>query len=538
MTRKFNFLCTLSLLILFSTLAVAQPDANPTSEEGVMQQTEETKGKYPERPNDMWELGLNVGHTILGGDVFPNFPSGFGAGFHVRRALGYTLSLRGGYTFHRMSGSDFYTSQQTLTRNRAITELGYSSFLENYQTTLQDINLELLVNLNNLKFHKSTSKWGWYAGAGLSYHFYNVKHDALDKNNNNQKYDYTELNAAIAARNDVSREDMTIVNRILDGEYETAQSTAKNFEIPQSAGLSIVTGVSYKINEKINVSFDNKIIFSLQDNLDGVKTTLSNSNNDLFMYNNLRLNFNLGDAKKQSEPLYWLNPLDGPYDMIANNTQRLDNLGNLLADQDGDGVPDKLDKEANTPAGAIVNTKGETLDSDGDGVADYLDKQPFSEPGKTVDANGVYTPTNPGYVTKQEVEKMAKNNDWKNKPVSVNTNIPAASASSWFLPMIHFDNNSAAIKPTYYAQLHHVATVMQKNPSITVVVQGHASATSSVQHNLGLSQRRAENAAKFLSENYGISSSRLVIKYDGEAVPLKGANPSNYMNRRVEFSVQ
>lgn len=532
MTRKFNFLCTLSLLMLFSTLAVAQPDANPTSEEGVMQQTEVTKGKYPERPNDMWELGLNVGHAIMGADVFPNLPGGFGAGFHVRRALGYTLSLRGGYTFHRMSGVDFYQSETSNLRSRTINQLGYPSFVENHQTTLHDINLELLVNLNNLKFHKSTSKWGFYAGTGLSYHLYNVKYDAKDANGNN--YDFTQLTNAIAARGDVSRDDLSIVKGILDGNYETEQLTEKNFEYQQAPGVSLVTGISYRVNEKINLSLDNKLVFSFQDNLDGIRDA---GKNDAFLYNNIRLNFNLGDAKKQSEPLYWLNPLDGPYDMIANNTQRLDNLGNLLADQDGDGVPDKLDKEANTPAGAIVNTRGETLDSDGDGVADYLDKQPFTEPGKTVDASGVYTAPTPNYVTKADVQKMADENDWKNKPVDNSSNTTTA-ASSWFLPMIHFDNGSSTIKPAYYAQLHHVATVMQKNPSLTVVVEGHASTTSSVQTNLNLSKKRAENAAKFLSENYGISSSRLIIKYEGETNPLKGSQGSNHMNRRVEFKVQ
>ncbi len=530
MTRKFNFLSTLSLLIFFSTLAVAQPDAT-LSEEGVTQETEVTKGKYPERPNDMWELGLNVGHSMMGGDVFPKFPSGFGAGFHVRKALGYTLSLRGGYTFHRMTGLDFYPTAPTASRNRTIEELGYAGFVENYQTTLHDISLEAIFNLNNLKFHKSTSKWGFYAGAGISYHLYDVKYDAKDAAGN--IYDYTALATAIGARgDDVSRDDLTIIEGIHDGEYETEQLTERNFEIEQSPGMSLVTGVSYKISEKINISLDNKLIFSLQDNLDGVKS--GGTNNDAFLYNSLRLNFNLGDAKKQSEPLYWLNPLDGPYDMIANNTQRLDNLGNLLADQDGDGVPDKLDKEANTPAGASVNTRGETLDSDSDGIADYLDKQPFTEPGKSVDANGIYTAPKPNFTTKKDVQKMAEDGDWVNKPVVVSPQ----SASSWFLPTIQFDNNSATIKPTYYSQLHHVATVMQKNSGISVVVEGHASATSSVSHNLNLSKRRAENAAKFLSENYGISSSRLIIKYDGETAPMKGSTPTNYINRRVEFSVQ
>ena len=79
---------------------------------------------------------------------------------------------------------------------------------------------------------------------------------------------------------------------------------------------------------------------------------------------------------------------------------------------------------------------------------------------------------------------------------------------------------------------------MQKNPDITVVVEGHASSTASVSVNQKLSEDRANAAAKFLSENYGIASSRLVVTYKGETEPLKGSTGSNYMNRRVEFRVQ
>ncbi|PJJ54926.1 OmpA family protein [Hymenobacter chitinivorans] len=48
------------------------------------------------------------------------------------------------------------------------------------------------------------------------------------------------------------------------------------------------------------------------------------------------------------------------------------NLGQAL-DMDEDGVSDRLDKCANTPAGVLVDDNGCPLDGDADGVPDYLD---------------------------------------------------------------------------------------------------------------------------------------------------------------------
>jgi OmpA-OmpF porin, OOP family len=58
------------------------------------------------------------------------------------------------------------------------------------------------------------------------------------------------------------------------------------------------------------------------------------------------------------------------------------------ADSDGDGVLDEFDKCPGTPHGVVVDKDGCPLDSDGDGVPDYLDKCPNTPPGVKVDARG------------------------------------------------------------------------------------------------------------------------------------------------------
>ena len=63
-------------------------------------------------------------------------------------------------------------------------------------------------------------------------------------------------------------------------------------------------------------------------------------------------------------------------------------LGARPRDTDGDGVPDRLDVCANTPAGARVGDKGCPLDGDGDTVFDGLDQCPDTPKGCVVDAKG------------------------------------------------------------------------------------------------------------------------------------------------------
>ena len=49
----------------------------------------------------------------------------------------------------------------------------------------------------------------------------------------------------------------------------------------------------------------------------------------------------------------------------------------MLKDSDGDGVPDYLDKEPNTPASARVDSQGTTMDLMAMGFPDHVDKCPF-----------------------------------------------------------------------------------------------------------------------------------------------------------------
>src|ERR1700712_5968779 len=90
------------LLCLISSGVFAQEggkDYNPQDSSVVPskrlpQHTEFMSNNYafPAKPRNQWELGLKVGAFGISGDVPSQFP-GFGAGIHIRKALGYVFSL-------------------------------------------------------------------------------------------------------------------------------------------------------------------------------------------------------------------------------------------------------------------------------------------------------------------------------------------------------------------------------------------------------------------------------------------------------------
>jgi len=51
--------------------------------------------KYNAKPKSSLEFGLHGGHYFIDGDVDRLIPGGWGAGFHLRRSINYTFSLRG-----------------------------------------------------------------------------------------------------------------------------------------------------------------------------------------------------------------------------------------------------------------------------------------------------------------------------------------------------------------------------------------------------------------------------------------------------------
>lgn len=105
---------------------------------------------------------------------------------------------------------------------------------------------------------------------------------------------------------------------------------------------------------------------------------------------------------------------------------------------------------------------------------------------------------------------------------------------------IQFKTNSAQLSEAARRNVDEFARALQdpKLRDMRFNVAGHTDDRGSEEHNLNLSERRAETVRGYLIESGGIDASRLEIEAHGEKNPLM-TEQSDYarsMNRRVEFT--
>lgn len=102
---------------------------------------------------------------------------------------------------------------------------------------------------------------------------------------------------------------------------------------------------------------------------------------------------------------------------------------------------------------------------------------------------------------------------------------------------IQFRVNSAQILPESLPFLQSIAGLMQQEPGIRVLVEGHTDISGNYQRNIVLSRERAFAVINHLVDRFGIDSMRLVPVGKGPMDPLPGREPTDPKNRRVQFRI-
>jgi OOP family OmpA-OmpF porin len=105
---------------------------------------------------------------------------------------------------------------------------------------------------------------------------------------------------------------------------------------------------------------------------------------------------------------------------------------------------------------------------------------------------------------------------------------------------IHFATDSADLTADSDSTLNQMAQLLKNEPALKVFIVGHTDNTGDLNHNLALSQKRAESVAKALTSRFGIAAQRVAAKGVASYAPVASNQDEagRTQNRRVELVAQ
>jgi hypothetical protein len=292
-TKKYGFLLGLITLML-STTASAQTNVWSDSSyypSGALPQYNEFMNNlynFPPKPRNMWEVGVKVGAPTISGDVASNFPT-FGWGVHVRKALGYSLSLRAEYINGTATGLNWqealnYMKNPAWAINQQLGTNGYTGnqvtasgdrlpatdkVFYNYKAKVSDLGLQAIFNFSNIKFHSAKTKIGLYVLAGVGMTWYDTKVNALNGSTN-----YASQFNAISNINYDNRKDIKkALKDVLDDSYETAAQNNDDRMGSSRFSATFGAGISVRLSRRLNLALEDRITMLRDDLLDGQQWT-------------------------------------------------------------------------------------------------------------------------------------------------------------------------------------------------------------------------------------------------------------------------
>lgn len=142
--------------------------------------------------------------------------------------------------------------------------------------------------------------------------------------------------------------------------------------------LPFTFGLHFRVSPRSAIQLSSTFSYAFTDLIDnytkdGLGDRKGNEANDMFFFTSVSYHFDFFSPKKVKTSQF-------------DNTE----FESLEGDEDGDGVPNLIDRCPNTPSGSgAVDEFGCSIDSDGDGVFDYADEEPNTDSLLNVNAKGV-----------------------------------------------------------------------------------------------------------------------------------------------------
>lgn len=203
-----------------------------------------------------------------------------------------------------------------------------------------------------------------------------------------------------------------------------------------------------------------------------------------------------------------------------------------------------IDPRTNRPiAGAKVSLKDEAT---GETTNLYTDRNGNFEHYLPRDRDFTVTIEKDGQVTTRTVSTR---NRQDNTPVAMAFDITdpfgrgIRTGDVIALPNIYYNFNDASIRPDARKDLDALATLLKEIPGLQIELASHTDSRGSENYNQKLSQRRAENAMKYLLD-HGVPALRMQASGYGESQiknqckdGVRCSDKDHQVNRRTEFRV-
>jgi OOP family OmpA-OmpF porin len=122
------------------------------------------------------------------------------------------------------------------------------------------------------------------------------------------------------------------------------------------------------------------------------------------------------------------------------------------------------------------------------------------------------------------------------EPASAAVSIPVQTETYCAVLDIQFEIDRDDMQREVKEKLAVLATFMKKYPDNSAVIEGHTDNVGTDEHNMKLSQRRADSVVEYLVREHGIAPSRLTAVGYGETNPLADniSEEGKRLNRRID----